>query len=158
LQSAAGKKKDSNAKTGGQTDIDKGYESTQEMTDMYEEEGGSVRNDYVDFDIPWSVNIDYSFRYDKPGFVARKTSSIRMSGDISITPKWKIGLNSSYDFVAKEFSATNISVYRDLHCWEMKIGVVPFGNYKSYYFTINAKSSILRDLKWDKRKSWRDNF
>jgi hypothetical protein len=158
LQSAAGKKKDSNAKTGGQTDIDKGYENTKEMTDMYEEEGGSVRNDYVDFDIPWSVNIDYSFRYDKPGLVARKTSSIRMSGDISITPKWKIGLNSSYDFVAKEFSATNISVYRDLHCWEMKIGVVPFGNYKSYYFTINAKSAILRDLKWDKRKSWRDNF
>jgi len=35
---------------------------------------------------------------------------------------------------------------------------VPFGTYKSYNFQINAKSSILADLKYKKNKSWQDNF
>ena len=73
--------------------------------------------------------------------------TIRLSGDISLTPKWKIGVNTGYDFVAKEFSTTNISIHRDLHCWEMRFSVVPFGDRRSYSFTINAKSAILRDVK-----------
>jgi hypothetical protein len=40
----------------------------------------------------------------------------------------------------------------------MQISAVPFGPRKSYAFTINANSAMLRDLKWDKRKSWWDNF
>jgi hypothetical protein len=164
LQSGGGKK--STQKDGSTTDIQEGYEGSEDMMDIYDETGGSVRNNYVDFDIPWSLNVDFSFRYDKQKISqknvsylgTRRTSSVRLSGDISLTPKWKIGLNTSYDFIAEEFSATNISVYRDLHCWEMRFGVVPFGNYKSYSFTISAKSAILRDLKWDKRKTWHDNF
>jgi hypothetical protein len=40
----------------------------------------------------------------------------------------------------------------------MRISVVPFGTYKSYNFQINAKSNILSDLKYNKRKNWQDNF
>jgi hypothetical protein len=156
LQSAAGKKDET--KAGGSTDIEETYEKTEDVTDLYEDAGGAVRSEYVDFDIPWSVSIDYSWNYTKPGLKTTINNSIRINGDISLTPKWKIGVNSSYDFVAQKFSATNISIYRDLHCWEMRFGVVPFGDYKSYSFTINAKSAILRDLKWDKRRSWHDNF
>ncbi|MCP4310904.1 MAG: LPS-assembly protein LptD [Bacteroidetes bacterium] len=114
--------------------------------------------DYVDFDIPWSVRVDYSFSYSKPKDVSRVIQTVRASGDFSLTPNWKIGFNSGYDLDRKQFTTTNLSIYRDLHCWEMRISVVPFGNYKSYNFQINAKSSILSDLKYNKRKSWQDNF
>lgn len=114
--------------------------------------------DYVDFDIPWSVRLDYSFSYNKPKAVSSVVQTVRASGDFSLTPKWKIGFNSGYDLDRKQFTTTNLSIYRDLHCWEMRISVVPFGNYKSYNFQINAKSSILSDLKYNKRKSWQDNF
>ncbi|MCF8226804.1 MAG: LPS-assembly protein LptD [Bacteroidales bacterium] len=114
--------------------------------------------DYVDFDVPWSVNIDYSFNYRKQKDVSDIVQTVRLSGDLSLTPKWKIGFNTGYDIFNRQFTTTNLSLYRDLHCWEMRISVVPFGSYKSYNFQINAKSSILSDLKYDKRKSWQDNF
>ena len=113
---------------------------------------------YVDFDIPWSVRIDYSFSYTKPMDEAKIVQTLRASGDFSLTPNWKIGFNSGYDLDKKQFTTTNLSIYRDLHCWEMRISVVPFGTYKSYNFQINAKSSILQDLKYSKRKAWYDNF
>jgi hypothetical protein len=124
----------------------------------FNEASGAFTSEYVDFEIPWSVSIDYSWSYSKPLKETYFTHTIRLNGDISITPKWKIGGNTGYDFVANDFSITNISIHRDLHCWEMSIGVVPFGNYRSYSLTISAKSSILRDLKYDKRKSWTDNY
>jgi lipopolysaccharide assembly outer membrane protein LptD (OstA) len=114
--------------------------------------------DYVDFDIPWSVRVDYSFSYTKPRDEINIIQTIRASGDFSLSPNWKIGFNSGYDLDKKQFTTTNLSIYRDLHCWEMRISVVPFGNYKSYNFQINAKSSILSDLKYNKRKAWQDNF
>jgi hypothetical protein len=114
--------------------------------------------DYVDFDIPWSVRLDYSFSYSKKKADVTLVQTVRASGDFSLTPKWKIGFNSGYDLDRKQFTTTNLSIYRDLHCWEMRISVVPFGNYKSYNFQINAKSSILSDLKYNKRKAWQDNF
>jgi hypothetical protein len=114
--------------------------------------------DYVDFDIPWSVRVDYSFSYTKPRDEVRIVQTLRASGDFSLTANWKIGFNSGYDLDKKQFTTTNLSIYRDLHCWEMRISVVPFGNYKSYNFQINAKSSILADLKYNKRKAWYDNF
>jgi lipopolysaccharide assembly outer membrane protein LptD (OstA) len=155
LQSGAGKKKEI---TGDALETESYDDVPEDVADMYDEAGGSIRSEYVNFDIPWSIYFDYSWSYSKSGLTKSINSSLNMRGDISLTPKWKIGASSAYDFVAKEFSATVIRIHRDLHCWEMSFSIVPFGNYKSYSFTINAKSAILRDLKWDKRKVWQDNF
>ena len=114
--------------------------------------------DYVDFEIPWSLRVDYSFSYSKPKDVSKIVQTVRASGDFSLSPNWKIGFNSGYDLDRKQFTTTNLSIYRDLHCWEMRLSVVPFGTYKSYNFQINAKSTLLTDLKYNKRKSWQDNF
>ena len=114
--------------------------------------------DYVDFDIPWSLRVDYNFSYTKPRDVSNVVQTVRASGDFSLSPKWKIGFSTGYDLDRRQFTTTNLSIYRDLHCWEMRISVVPFGSFKSYNFQINAKSGILTDLKYNKRKSWQDNF
>jgi len=34
---------------------------------------------------------------------------------------------------------------------------VPFGERKSYTFTLAAKASLLKDVKYMKQKSWMDN-
>jgi len=113
---------------------------------------------YVDFDIPWSISVNYNFRYTKPYEEHKIIQSLRLNGDFSLTPKWKIGYRTGYDFKAKKVSTTNLSIHRDLHCWEMQVTVVPFGTYRSYSFQINIKSSILRDISYEKRDSWYDNF
>ncbi len=114
--------------------------------------------EYVDFNVPWTFGLAYNFSYNKPYEETEIVQTIRINGDISLTPKWKIGLNTGYDFQRNEFTPTNLSVYRDLHCWEMRISVVPFGYYRSYNFQINIKSSILRDIKYEKGEHWYDNF
>ncbi len=148
LQSNAGKK----TGTQGGTAVAKEGEPT-----TYNDEA-DLFNDYVDFSIPWSLNIQYSWNYNKQGSVKSIDHTIRISGDLSLTKKWKIGGNTGYDFVHKQVSTTNLNISRDLHCWTMQISAVPFGPRKFYSFSINANSAILRDLKWDKRKSWYDNY
>jgi len=131
---------------------------TEDPMSVYDPRMEDYYGDYVDFEIPWSMRVDYSFSYSKPKDVSKVVQTVRASGDFSLTPKWKIGFNTGYDLDRKQFTTTNLSIYRDLHCWEMRVSVVPFGTYKSYNFQINAKSSILSDLKYNKRKSWQDNF
>ncbi|MBN1132980.1 MAG: LPS-assembly protein LptD [Bacteroidales bacterium] len=157
------KSKQEKAKEDGETvrkesmlnDPENTYDGSMQAYDPAEDDyyGG-----YVDFNVPWSLRLDYDFSYNKPRDESTIVQTIRASGDFSLTPKWKIGFNTGYDIDRKEFTTTNLSIYRDLHCWEMRISVVPFGNYKSYNFQINARSSILSDLKYNKRKSWQDNF
>ena len=157
------KKEKTNSKA-GQEDMDRQSQLNNE--DMagddplrkYDPNVEEFYGDYVDFDIPWSVRVDYSFSYTKRMDVVKIVQTLRASGDFSLSPNWKLGFNTGYDIDSRSFTTTNLSIYRDLHCWEMRISVVPFGTYKSYNFQINAKSSILADLKYNKRKSWYDNF
>jgi hypothetical protein len=113
---------------------------------------------YVDFDVPWSINLSYSLNYSKPGSESSIVQTMNFNGDISLTPKWKISYQSGYDLQKKEFTMTSISINRDLHCWEASATVVPFGTLKSFRFLIRVKSSVLQDLKYQKQKSWYDNF
>jgi hypothetical protein len=65
-------------------------------------------------------------------------------------------MRTGYDFKNKDFSYTTVDVYRDLHCWEMRFNWIPLGWRKSWNFTINVKSSLLQDLKLNKKKDFRD--
>jgi hypothetical protein len=117
----------------------------------------SNSDDMGDFATTWNLRLDYNFRYSKPYLETKITQSLRMSGDLKLTPKWLINFSSGYDFVNQEFTYTTFGISRDLHCWRMDINVVPFGERKSYTFTIAAKGSLLKDIKYMKQKDWRDN-
>lgn len=108
-------------------------------------------NAFVDFNIPWNLAGSFSFQYANPGAQKRITATLNIHGDFSLTPKWKVQFNSGYDFRQKEVSLTRFSIYRDLHCWDMSFGWVPFGRFQSYNVTIRARASILQDLKLTKR-------
>ena len=112
---------------------------------------------YMDFNIPWNLRVNYNVNYTKRGYEkARITQTLRFSGDFSLTPKWKIGFSSGYDFENKGFTTTNVNINRDLHCWQLSMTWIPFGRYQSYNLTIRAKSSLLQDLKLNRQRSWWD--
>jgi hypothetical protein len=112
---------------------------------------------YVDFNIPWNLSLSYNLTYSKTGFNPRTImQSVSFSGDVNLTPKWKVGFNSGYDFLNKTLVYPNINIYRDLHCWEMRFNWVPTGNRGSYSIDINVKASVLQDLKLSRRRSWFD--
>ena len=85
--------------------------------------------------------------------------TLNVAGDINITKKWRIGFTTGYDFVQKSLSYTSLDFYRDMHCWEMSFNWIPVGYRKGWSFTINVKSSTLRDvLKYKKERDFRDNL
>ena len=111
--------------------------------------------DYVDFDVPWNLNVSYTLDYNKLD-LEPIGQSLNFSGDLSLTEEWKIGFNSGFDFEQKELTYTSLNIYRDLHCWEMIVKWIPFGVRQSYNFTIRVKASVLQDLKWERKKDWYD--
>jgi lipopolysaccharide assembly outer membrane protein LptD (OstA) len=120
-------------------------------------------NYYIDFDVPWNVNLSYSLNYSNYSPRNRKyyddpfiTQSISFGGNVNLTDKWKIGFRSGYDIKNKDFTYTSVDIYRDLHCWEMRFNWIPFGFLQSYMFGINVKSTLLQDLKFDKKKYYYD--
>ena len=121
------------------------------------EETQSSQYDYYDyFDIPWRFNLDYTWGYSKPSDVKSVTQTVSLNGNFSVTKFWKIGFRTGYDFENHKMSATSFNITRDLHCWVMSFRWIPFGRLQSYSFTIGVKSSILQDLKYDKRSNWYD--
>jgi hypothetical protein len=117
---------------------------------------------FIDWSQPWSLSLDYSlrltsnYRAQQDEFERTTVQSLNFSGDISLTPKWKIGFRSGYDFVGNKFTYTSFNFYRDLHCWEMRFNWIPTGGQRSWNFQINVKSQMLQDLKLTRKKDFRD--
>ena len=118
-------------------------------------QGGVLPYDY--FSIPWSLSASYDFTYSKQSNTANILQTLRLNGDFSLTPKWKIAFSTGYDVESKQVTHTSLTIDRDLHCWVMSLNISPFGEYKYYGFQINVKSSMLSDLKYRKNKSQYDN-
>ncbi|MFY0688870.1 MAG: LPS-assembly protein LptD [Cyclobacteriaceae bacterium] len=116
-------------------------------------------DEYVDFNIPWDLRASYSVNLTRRGFedpTIRQT--LTFSGNITITPKTKIGFNSGFDIQKQTFTQTRLTINRDLHCWQMNFSWVPFGRYQSFSIVLRPKSSMLQDLKLQKRKNFLDFF
>ena len=114
---------------------------------------------YYDFSIPWELSCSYSLSYSKsnPFEGATVNQSANFNGRLSLTEKWNMSMTTNFDIQAGVFSFTTFNVTRSLHCWSMSFNFVPFGDRKSYSFSLNASSSILKDLKINKNRSWYDN-
>lgn len=102
---------------------------------------------------PWTLKLAYSLNYTNPNRQQEISSnSLMFSGDIELTPKWKVGISSGYDIKSEGFSYTQLRFSRDLDSWKLNFNWVPFGTRQTYYFFLGVKSSMLSDLKYDKRQ------
>jgi lipopolysaccharide assembly outer membrane protein LptD (OstA) len=117
---------------------------------------------YVDWSVPWDFQFSYQYNYSKRGLApATMVSAVTFSGSVKLTEKWDFKLQSGYDFINKGVSLTNISIHRDLHCWEMQFNWTPaasplYGRASSYSFDLRVKSSLLQELKLSRRRSFYD--
>jgi lipopolysaccharide assembly outer membrane protein LptD (OstA) len=128
----------------GQTNsqVAKNEENKDKTTKLYQAE------------IPWSINLAYSTNYLNNGLDGGDIGvhSIMFSGNLDLTPKWKLGYSSGYDVKNGAFTFSRFNFARDLDSWNFNFNWVPFGTNSSYTFFIGVKSSVLSDLKWDKNK------
>jgi hypothetical protein len=103
--------------------------------------------------IPWNLKFAHSFTYKNTlGEKQISNNSLMVSGNISLTPKWEIGISSGYDFKLKGVTYTQLRFDRDLDSWNLNFSWTPFGPRQSWNFFIGIKSGLLSDIKYDKTR------
>lgn len=150
------KNKDSNSSPFGE-----GESGVNSTGSKKEDDGLEMGEDgYMKWTVPWSLSVNYSINYSYGEFDKQKleykgkiTQNLSFSGNIRPTKNWNFGFTASYNFDTHKLAYMNCNISRDLHCFSMRASFVPVGPYKSYNFSIAVKSSLLSDLKYDKRSS-----
>ena len=116
--------------------------------------------EFVDFNIPWQVSLGYSLFFstrlkeDLSGFEKKFSSNLNFNGSFNLTPKWNFSVNGYYDFDTKKLQTFQMSINREMHCWQLSINVTPVGLYRSFNFSISPKASVLQDLKINRTRSF----
>ena len=104
-------------------------------------------------EIPWNLRFTYSLTYNNSRNQNDfSNNSLMFSGDVELTPKWKIGGSSGFDFKNHGFTYTQIRLNRDLDSWRLDFSWVPFSNRASWNFFIGIKSGLLSDIKYEKNR------
>ena len=126
--------------------------SNQDESLFKKDEAKNQQSELYNFKFPWDLQIAYSLTYSNNTSQREiTTNSVMVSGNIDMAVKWKMGFSSGYDFTQKGITFTQLRFERDLESWRMSFSIVPIGLYQSWNFFIGIKSSMLSDIKWDKR-------
>lgn len=153
------KKKDSgiqeNVRSGGRADdlfgVSEDYANQQIQSSRNKDD--DTPSESYNYKIPWNFRVAYAVNYSNSTRQNEISShSLMFSGDIEISPKWSVGGSSGYDLKNAGFTYTQLRFERDLLSWRMNFSWVPFSNRSSWNFFIGIKSSILSDLKYEKRR------
>lgn len=123
---------------------------------------------YMNPNVPWSVNFNYSFSYARSYSYLSETKqlitnhrfsqTLGISGNIKLTPRMSINMQTGVDLMAMKLTTTQISATFDLHCFNMSFSWVPTGKWQSWSFRIAANAAALADLlKFKKSSSFWDN-
>ena len=140
---------------GGRADdlfgVSQDFSNSRQNDDEGEETEEVDLTNYI-YKMPWSINLAYSLTYNN----SRRqndfsTNSLMISSNLTLTPKWILGISSGYDFKQKGFTYTQIRFDRDLDSWRLDFSWVPFSPRASWNFFIGIKSGLLSDLKYEKR-------
>ena len=145
-----------NIRSGGRDDdlfgVGEDFASQQINNDEDEDEDDKIPSEFYNYQVPWSLRIAYAVNYSNSRRQNEISShSLMFSGDISLGEKWKIGASSGYDLKNAGFTYTQLRFERDLMSWRMNFSWIPFSTRASWNFFIGIKSSILQDLKYEKR-------
>jgi hypothetical protein len=133
--------------------------------DEYQQELSYMQNnpgEFVDFEVPWDISLSYSLRFnrirrlDNRGYTTDFNQDVNWNSSVNLTTKWKIGINGFYNITLKELGTISMFLSREMHCWQMAINISPVGRYKFFNISISPKSSILRDLKINRTRSFID--
>ncbi len=116
-------------------------------------------SEFVDFNIPWTLQLSLAVNFsrqlaaDLSHYNTLISSNVNVNGDFSLSPKWKVGGGTFFDFRTLKIQTINLFLTREMHCWQMAINL-QLGTYKSFSIVINPKSGILRDLKINRNRSF----
>ena len=161
-------KKDENEDSSDGTDTEgfqDGEKKQGRLLGKKKDDGEYDSDGYYKGTIPWSLSFNYSmslsydnssFNREKNEYDYRLTHALSFNGNIQPTKNWRFNFNATYDFDTHKISYLTCNISRDMHCFQMTASFIPIGPYKSYTFSVAVKSSLLKDLKYNKSSSYRE--
>ena len=100
----------------------------------------------------WSTNLSVSYSYNAYNPLNKtKTFWVNTSSNIQVSKYWKLAYRARFDMIKKDLVSHNVSLNRDLHCWELSLNWTPGGIGQGVYVRLNVKSPSLKDLKIEKK-------
>jgi lipopolysaccharide assembly outer membrane protein LptD (OstA) len=122
--------------------------------DGSEDSGEDKISEFFSSKLPWDMTFAYSLTYGNNNREKKIIgNSIMISANADLTPKWKAGISTGYDFVQNGVTFTQLRFERDLLSWRMDFNWTPFGTNANWGFFIGIKSGVLSDIKWEKRST-----
>ena len=76
---------------------------------------------------------------------------VNTNTSVNVTQNWKLNYNARFSISDKDIVRHNITLYREIDCWELFVDWTPTGYAKGLYFRLNLKSDILKDLKVEQK-------
>lgn len=76
---------------------------------------------------------------------------VNTNTSVNVTQNWKLNYNARFSISDKDIVRHNITLYREIDCWELFMDWTPTGYAKGLYFRLNLKSDILKDLKVEQK-------
>jgi hypothetical protein len=98
-----------------------------------------------------NLGFEYGISKPSPNLVTRN-ANLRFDLGFNLTESWRIGFNGGYDMIQHQVVVPTVTVYRDLHCWEMNLTWNPIGYYRGFNLEIRIKAPQLQDIKITKRE------
>lgn len=132
----------------------------------------------IDFESPWNFGWEFNWIYQSPWYKYKKDKSnktyqtlysnqddkkntntekyVTFNGSITLVKKWKVTLSTTYNFTKSKLdpSATEISIQRDLHCWQLSYKWHPLGESGKYDFSLGVKANVLKALKLPRKRTY----
>jgi len=147
--------RDETFRSGGRPDdlFGQGQMMNDPRSQRQDEEDKEDDNEYYNYKIPWNLNLSYTMTYANQTRQSEIAShSIMFSGDVELSPQWKVGISSGYDLANQGFTFTQLRFNRDLGSFNMSLNWTPIGPRESWFFFIGIKANMLRDLKYDRNR------
>lgn len=119
-----------------------------------EDKPDNTNLEWYNYKIPWDLRFAYTITYGNSQRQNEISSqSFMMSSNLELSPRWTVGVSSGYDFKNKGITLTQFRFQRDLESWKFSFNWTPIGSINTaWYFYIGIKSSVLSDIKYDKRR------
>lgn len=122
--------------------------------------GGNYQGEFVSvpFRPKWNVSYDFSYTLGYAGPIVTKNFSANTHLSVSLTQNWSISSGVGYDLQSKKITVPDITIHRDLHCWELNFDYRPLLPYRGFNFEIRLKAPQLQDIKLTRQESTYGTF
>lgn len=104
---------------------------------------------------PWNVSMSLTYSYARPFSAASATQNLNLQSTINLflTPTLSIVGGLNVDLIQGQINAPAITLRKVLHCWALDVTWYPTGTVRGFYVSFSPTSSLLRDLRLERRSS-----